>query len=608
MAFSFLIELESYPPKYISRKTTAKNEIQIFESLADESVFVGSHQDTIYKSKIEKCQELDCSQFYSSGFTSGAVSLCQDCEPFQPRGPGDGPSGGCPEYGALSAINFTAPSSLFVYNPPEGGYPSGVDPLGDYQTWVANTQNAAVASSGFWLGLRPCSGGNYQCLVSCATGNVAGCWNRQFGSDNFGNVYSIGGSSYQVYDPLQITLGGLTPNGGTHRFLNSNPISGLTLSGSSCDTITTKFPRGRGAINCLAKPNSGNIGGEQCSGGCPGPETNIGVDNFITGDEDVYVVGDYTNKVFSFSGGCGSTRESTTITSPFALGGGGGVPGKTSSLNNLGVSGVFSSCKDCLQSGADKEDSYVPSCCEVSCGIVTIEGAPKIEGYDAEGNPIWSSGSGAWDDWDDQGNPHRDNEDLWVSSCTPQIGDYANSTGSIPCVSTPVTANENCQSENSLSTTGVFIYFNCDNEVYGVLPKVTLEDCKDCQTQTEPVGVWEEYRYSPSGPGCNNCCLNENKEKTNALLLRAFQHAASRNQMALYAVASGQNTCPLFSGGLPNFGVLVGYKPGEAGYQPGECCAGNTFGIVYPENVPSVPPSIGDACTTFVYDPPRALP
>jgi len=613
MAFSFLIDLESYPPKFLSK--LSKDEVTVFKSISFDSAVVSSHQDRIYNYSIEKCQDLDCSQFYTSSFTSGFVSLCGDCPPFSERDAGDEASGPCTAFNHLEAINYgniQQITGLFVSNSE-----NTQNLLSAYNTWATGgsatlgVNNSFIAGAGYWIGLDVCNGGgnNYQCVVNCTSGSVAGCWNRSSGSGAFGSVYNIGGQNFQVYDPIQIWLSGLRPNGGSFPLLNSNPLSGSS-SGNDCGTSYTTVGNG----NCLTRQNPSNNDENDNVQTCPIPDTDIGGD-FGTpesGNGPFTLVGDFGGGAFSLnSGGCGYAGNVVT-NAPMALGG--SIYGNVSSFQQAGVINSYSSCQACLEGLLDENSENVPTCCEVSYGAVTVNGAPA---YNAS-NEKWGSGSGAWLDWIiiPSDLPPETHNSLFSNSCFPIDGELANATG-IPCREDPPFNGfdpSNSCGPGDFRVTGQWFFVNCDNEVYGAMPYLTRGtsgSCEDCPEQD----VWEEtFIYPPSGSppfcvGVDDGSGNLDFKGENEILKKRLEQSMRRGGGIASAdgSSSGFFDCPQKYINLPGgFGIRTSYNKGDPGYIEGECCGG--AGTEELDN-----PGGGDGnyrfgnCQNLLFDPPRAF-
>lgn len=421
MAFVFLIEVESYPPKYLSKSTSLKDQIDVFKSIKKETVFTGAHRDAVYNSKLEKCQEFDCTRFYSSGVTTGEITLCTECPPFVPRGPGDDIDGACSAHTTLSSINFTPPPEYRVTN-------ADSNSLNTYNSWkTSSATNGFLSRSGYWLGLPLCGGGGgdeeYSCIVNCQSGIVSGCFKNSGGSGaTFGDTYTIGGQTYQVYDPMQIALAGLTPNGGSFPLLSGNPLSSGTKGNGNCGTPITTIPAGGGGggdSNCL----SGSAG-SSCPSNSYAP---ISSDEAFP--EAIAIFGDYSGSVISTGSNCYNYGGSLSVeTNKFGLG------GSSSGLTPVtpaaaGITGSSGSCGECI--GQNLSDSYGengPSCCQLATGDIGINGAPTTN----DGGITWSSGSGSWGNFwptnsHDEG--FRKNSNVWgICGATKATSIY-----SVPC-------------------------------------------------------------------------------------------------------------------------------------------------------------------------------
>jgi hypothetical protein len=297
-----------------------------------------------------------------------------------------------------------------------------------YLTWLTDATHGSdriiAARNGFWLGLPIC-GSSYQCLVSCEAGGVAGCWDTSAGFGSFGDVYNIAGQNYQIYDPIQLALAGLTPNGGSFPLLSSNPITGRTANAeATCDTritITT-------GSNCLTPSGAGST--PYCAS-----TPNIGPSQHFSSSYGF--LGDYRGKSFSIGESC-SYVGNNIDTVRYALGGSrAGTTYELKTLNEVGIDGVHASCGHCTKHLSEK--GYGVDCCNLSYGTVTISGAPSWNGSG------WSSGGEIWNNFwssnsDDNnfrvseqtGDCLSDNSSTcwgtWRSSCgVPQTHSLANS-------------------------------------------------------------------------------------------------------------------------------------------------------------------------------------
>lgn len=441
MSFVFFVEVDNKQPKYLMKTTSSQDTISIYRSTETDVVLVGEHRDRIYQNKIEKCKDLDCSQFYTSAFATGAVSLCADCEEFIPGGGGGGESGPCSAYGILNSVNFTPPSAATPLN---NSNPSGS--LSSYNSWVSNSTNQALARSGYWLGMNTCNGGGsqFQCLVSCSTGAVAGCFSNS-GSGSVGDVHVIGGSSYQVYDAMQLVTGGMSiPSSGTVPLLSGNPTNSGTYSGTSCGRVITTidFKTG-GDSNCLTD-NGHNDKCTSCMDNNSPITGTLPTSSPEQFPNSIALFGDYSHTVLGtesscyFVGGSGGSNgaKASTSVARFALGGSttGGVTPTT-----LGAAGLTSSgsCGECIgKMLSDSGGSKGPGCCLSACNRIGINGAPTT----TDGGSTWSEGSAIWsnfwpdDEYDQNYRNPGDNNGIraaW-SSCFNNVT-IANSIYSLPC-------------------------------------------------------------------------------------------------------------------------------------------------------------------------------
>jgi len=439
MAFVFFVEVDNKQPKYLMKVTSSQDMISIYRSTETDVVLVGEHRDRIYQSSIEKCKELDCSQFYTSAFTTGAVSLCADCEEFIPGGGGDGESGPCSAYNTLNSVNFTPPAAA---TPLSNSNDTGT--LSSYNSWVSSSNNQAISRSGYWLGMNVCNGGGsqYQCIVSCSSGNVAGCYpNSSAGS--VGNVYTIGGSKYQVYDAMQLITSGFSiPTSGTFPLLSGNPTTSAGTPGTSCGrTITTVHFAGDGNSNCITD-NGHNDKCKNCMDGSNPKTGTLPTSSQTQFPNDIALFGDHTNTVLSTGSNCYSIGNSGTSGSNganaslfsgcFALGGG---PSGTTKPTTIGAAGLtsFGSCGECIgKMLSDSNGSKGPGCCLSACNRIGINVAPTRSGA---GTTLWSEGSDIWSkfwpgDTYDQKYRTPDNSNSW-GACLGNT--TANSIYSLPC-------------------------------------------------------------------------------------------------------------------------------------------------------------------------------
>jgi len=441
MKTKFLVEAQSTSPKFSLRVETTKGlsksvEITIFPSVGKDVTFNGvAHRDNVYNNKTAKCKDLDCSEFYSSARTTGQVSLCGDCLPKRTRPPGSKPYG-CGSGVALQ--NFTVPDNIRVTNQTNGEV--------NYSTWLTGQGNQQIAKSSYWLGLNN-SGGMcgppFQCIVGCQSGSVAGCWDTsKGGSGNFGDIYSINGSTYQVYDPIQIHLAGISSNGGSLPLLSGNPIQGLTpVSGFGTVTcgpiITVVHPGGGSGPGSSGGGNNGSDGDtnviirgsgndSHCSSGSSFAPSNlysptVSLDAFPSA---FGLYGNYFGKTICTATDCYLPNQSDGLTldaGKYRFGGStAGIPlynlqdwqnenlGLTGSMGGLSVHNTPGEGLEYIitqsynrtktSSGnafAATGDSGGPTCCQFSSGGLSINGAPNLN---ASTNS-WGAGSGTWNNF-----------------------------------------------------------------------------------------------------------------------------------------------------------------------------------------------------------------
>ena len=462
MTFVFFVEVDNKQPKYLMKVTSSQDTISIYRSTETDVVLVGEHRDRIYQSNIEKCKELDCSQFYTSAFTTGAVSLCSDCQEFISGGGGDTESGPCSAYNTLNSVNFTPPTAA---TPLSNSDPDGS--LSSYNSWVSGSNNQTISRSGYWLGMNICNGGGgqYQCIVSCSSGNVAGCYpNSSAGS--VGNVYTIGGSNYQVYDAMQLITSGFSiPTSGTFPLLSGNPTtSGTAVPENSCgrDITNIYFAGGNGNSNCLTD-NGHNDKCTKCMDGNNPKTGTLPTSSETQFPDDIALFGDYTNTVLSTGSNCYSIGNTNTsgsngakaerFSGKFALG---GNPGGTSKPTTIGAAGLssFGSCGECIgKMLSDSGGSKGPGCCLSACNRIGINGAPTRSGSDS----AWSDGSRIWsrfwpNDTYDENYRTSGSQSAW-GACLGNT--TANSIYTLPCNPTSYCDNGSASMPSILETTYV---------------------------------------------------------------------------------------------------------------------------------------------------------
>ena len=488
MAFVFFVEVDNKQPKYLMKVTSSQDMISIYRSTETDVVLVGEHRDRVYQSSIEKCKELDCSQFYTSAFATGAVSLCADCEEFIPGGGGGGESGPCSAYNTLNSVNFTPPAEA---TPLSNSNATGT--LSSYNSWVSSSNNQAISRSGYWLGMNVCNGGGgqYQCIVSCSSGNVAGCYPNS-SSGSVGNVYTIGGSNYQVYDAMQLITSGFSiPTSGTFPILSGNPTtSGTAVSGNSCGRdITTVHFAGDGNSNCITD-NGDNDKCTKCMDGSNPKTGTLPTSSETQFPNDIALFGDYTNTVLSTGSNCYSIGNSGTsgsnganaslFSGKFALGGG---PSGTTKPTTIGAAGLtsFGSCGECIgKMLSDSNGSKGPGCCLSACNRIGINGAPTT----SDAGSTWSNGSDIWskfwpeDEYDD-GYRTSDSQSAW-GACLGNT--TANSIYALPCNPTSYCEDGRASMPSILETN--YSSSVCSCETAGIYPAVV--SCQSSVPPTDP--------------------------------------------------------------------------------------------------------------------------
>jgi hypothetical protein len=439
----FYVEIDNQQKKF-SIKSSNSTSLVIYQQSVFDTVLAGvEHKDSVYSSTIDKCADLDCTQFYSSAFVSGSVSLCGDCTPKTTPPRITEPKYSCaleiamqrvlpqtePYYEGsnLRCDGHSIPTDLNirVLNS------DALQGYNNYLIWLANASEGPyriqASRNGFWLGLPVCSG-SYQCLVSCDSGSVAGCWNTSGGTGTFGDVYNISGQNYQVYDAIQIALAGIKPKSGSFSILSSNPLSGRTSSSTECGTPVTIT----NTPNCL----SSTPGCSFCEEG----SENIGPEN--NSETSIGVIGDFSGKSFSFENGSCSFAGNNIQTTRFALGGSNSSSITPVTFEQAGIVSAFNSCGDCLRHQSMMAKGA--NCCPISYGCVTINGAPTWTGSG------WTAGGDIWNQFwssNNDDNNFRLNETVgscdggpetcwgsWRSSCEiPAAGVTANVLGTTPC-------------------------------------------------------------------------------------------------------------------------------------------------------------------------------
>jgi hypothetical protein len=486
----FFIEIDYKTPSYSVKKAEDDEYIVIYKTLNSNNVVVSDHKDRVYKDSFDKCADLDCTQFYTSSFVSGSVSLCGDCLP-RPIVPRVNGKDGCRNGKIIqNFLNSPLPTNLLVTNQNGQGDASTPNSKEFYNAWkAASPENNLIAKSTFFIGNKNSCGPDGGCIVSCDSGSVAGCWDTgKYGSSgggggtgSFGELYSIGGNRYQVYDPLQIYLAGLIPKGGSFPLLSGNPLQqGTLISGAApgrCGPPITCFgcPDGPTDPDDPTNPNPHPDGPPNCHGGGGGgggcnwsPQPNLLPRN-LTGGGPVVVYGDFTSGVISTGTQSFDTSRggASLIGGLYALGGS-STGGSIVSPSSLGIVGTYPSCGDSTGSNIQNSNGCGggPSCKDLARGNVFISGAPSNLGG---GN--WSGGGTTWNNFwpsngDDNGFREPENDNLW-GGCGEQNLPRASGLWSSPCV-----PDDPCSGDGGL---------NSVLEIYYDMPGDGDSDC--CYTQ-----------------------------------------------------------------------------------------------------------------------------
>lgn len=232
MAIVFFIEIHQTQPNF-SLKIDQPDVISIYSSLNKEVAEQnnGKHKDIGYSAKIDACVEFDCSGFVVGQNAAGKIDLCVDCPtPQQPSEPS--PAGSCGSYAALNSYLNTLPARVLNTGSTAAAY----------ETHLQNATNAAGARSGYWLGLTDCDSvaTPYQCGVSCGSAGVALCYSTSGGSglQGFGDIKTLNGETYQIYDPVQLHAAGVSPSTGMSFTLSAvAPNWSAAPSGTQCNGI-----------------------------------------------------------------------------------------------------------------------------------------------------------------------------------------------------------------------------------------------------------------------------------------------------------------------------------------------------------------------------------
>jgi hypothetical protein len=332
-------------------------------------------------------------------------------------------------------------------------------------------------------------GGQYQCIVSCSSGNVAGCYPNS-SSGSVGNVYTIGGSNYQVYDAMQLITSGFSiPTSGTFPLLSGNPTTSAGTPGTSCGiAVTNIYFNGNGNSNCLTD-NGHNDKCTKCMDGSNPKTGTLPTSSETQFPNDIALFGDHINTVLSTGSNCYSIGDNSTSGSNgakaqlfsgiFALG---GNPGGTAKPTTIGAAGLssFGSCGECIgKMLSDSSGSKGPGCCLSACNRIGINGAPTRSDSDS----TWSDGSDIWSDfWPndtyDQNYRTSDNQSAW-GACLGNT--TANSIYTLPCNPTSYCVDGSASMPSILETTYV------------------SEDGCTCSAGIYPAGVSCKAYPNPSG-------------------------------------------------------------------------------------------------------------
>lgn len=498
MAFEFLLEIQKSTPKFSSR-VLKQDEILISPSIIKETASVKNHEDRIYNSKTQRCQELDCSEFYTTAVTTGKVAQCGDCLPKRTKTTYTKPFG-CSQWNLLSRYLYDA---TFV-KPPRISNASTYQDYIDWFTEVPGQEQLKqfLAKSGYWLGLHPCNGKSWQCLVDCAGGEVGGCWDSgAYGSANIGLVYQIGESSYQVYDPVQILLAGLTPPGGSFPLLSGNPLTGLTANAGNpadedyegCGRPFTILEDARSCLVSTGKPTTCEEEDEEYQ---PQEDMNPAWENKA-------IAGDFGGKSILSQGECYLAPTQSVIMNSWSLSGSLGGTLDIGRFDDppLLIDQVIENCGACISKLV--EDGKGPGCCPISHGAITIRDAPIWNGTS------WGLGGETWNNfWDDSipdGGFRNDNNCAdpsipstcsWSSDCDgPETGDLANGIGTIPCSSSFKPSS--CGRNTEVVQVGHYEYLSCDGGVGAVAP-ILLEGCDACDG-VSAIDCYSVYQCQATG-------------------------------------------------------------------------------------------------------------
>jgi hypothetical protein len=397
MAIVFFIEIYQTQPNF-SSKIDQDGVISIYSSLNKEVAEQnnGKHKDIGYSAKINACVEFDCSGFVVGQNAAGKIDLCADCPaPQQPTPPS--PAGNCAAYSALNSYLNNVPAQVLN---------SDSDTATAYETHLQNATNAAGARSGYWLGLTDCDSvaTPYQCGVSCGTSGVALCYPTSggLGLQGFGDVKTLNGKNYQIYDPVQLHAAGVSPSTGMSFTLSAAaPNWSAASAGTQCNGPTGINMSG--AENCLSNnpsppTNFNSVGGgtglPQSSGYVAASGSSLFSGVLVSGVGSSGTSIGIGDQCFYVGGGSSFTEAATG--SGGLIFGGSGTP--VVSLESLGGSS-YNSCQECV------EDNVSVPCQSLASSQISINGAPEYSSSSGWGPA--STGSVVWENWNN-GDPNTE--------------------------------------------------------------------------------------------------------------------------------------------------------------------------------------------------------
>lgn len=509
MAIVFFIEIYQAQPNF-SSKIDQNDVISIYPSLnkevAEENI--GKHKDIGYSAKIDACIEFDCSGFVVGRNATGEIDLCVDCPtPEQPSPPN--PAGSCASYAALNSYLNNLPAQVTNSNPATATA---------YAAHLQNATYAAGARSGYWLGLTDCNsvGTSYQCGVSCSSSSVAFCYPTSGGSglQGFGDIKTLNGETYQIYDPVQLYAAGVSSTTGMSFTLSASAPN--WSPGGTCGGPATKDLSG--SLNCFSTgsgpSNYNSVGG----GGLPTNSYTTQTSQSKFNANNVLVTGITTG---STSIGIGD-QCFYVGGAPSSVGGGGLLLGGSSSgksvvsLESLGGSS-YGNCNDCA------ENISIP-CESLASSQVFITGAPEYNNgawQESEGHVVWDN----FNDEDDGG--YGDELGLAFRETTCATDNTQGSTHgalgngaraiipSIPCTNTSTsTGNKKCKPGHKpgpiwVETIVTPPYLCCQNSVVGNIYQSFNNDCGTCCDSNKGSNVFAGPLFSGFGCPCDGKSRDE---------------------------------------------------------------------------------------------------